>query len=197
MFNQILKWLAKENIPISETDCAYFKRITHAKRIAKNTIIQPDEEQTKKLFFLNTGIVRLFKSTGSSDVTIDFADFNTFLSGITYMHNAKTSPYGIETLTDVEVLYWEKDEIISALKELPIAPKIEKAILEFQLEWNQKRENTTLTHSPTERYLKLVEEHGDIIRSVPLKYIASYLGIHHDSLSRIRKQLSKSPTNSN
>ncbi len=48
------------------------------------------------------------------------------------------------------------------------------------------------THkNPTERYLRLIEMPGDLINRVPLKYLASYLGITTFSLSRIRKRLSK------
>jgi CRP-like cAMP-binding protein len=42
-----------------------------------------------------------------------------------------------------------------------------------------------------ERYLNLVKEKPDIVQSVPLKQIATYLGITDTSLSRIRKEISK------
>lgn len=39
------------------------------------------------------------------------------------------------------------------------------------------------------RYLKLMKDHPDIFQNVPLKMIASYLGITDTSLSRIRKEI--------
>jgi CRP-like cAMP-binding protein len=48
------------------------------------------------------------------------------------------------------------------------------------------------THKkPEQRYQRLLEIHGDLIERVPLKYLASYLGITTFSLSRIRKRLAK------
>ena len=47
-----------------------------------------------------------------------------------------------------------------------------------------------LTKSAADRYLELVNERPQIIQQVPLKYIASYLGITDTSLSRIRKEIS-------
>ncbi|HYJ37859.1 MAG TPA: Crp/Fnr family transcriptional regulator, partial [Chitinophagaceae bacterium] len=41
-------------------------------------------------------------------------------------------------------------------------------------------------HSADERYQALLEQAPDVIKRVPLKYIASYLGITQQSLSRIR-----------
>jgi len=43
--------------------------------------------------------------------------------------------------------------------------------------------------SPTERYLKLIEEKPDIVNRVPDKYLSTYLGITPVSLSRIRKRI--------
>ena len=45
--------------------------------------------------------------------------------------------------------------------------------------------------SPEQRYQRLLEIHGFLIERVPLKYIASYLGITPVSLSRIRKRVTK------
>ena len=45
--------------------------------------------------------------------------------------------------------------------------------------------------TPEQRYLRLLEIHGHLIERVPLKYLASYLGVTSPSLSRIRKRLSQ------
>ena len=45
--------------------------------------------------------------------------------------------------------------------------------------------------NPEQRYLRLIETHGHLIERVPLKYLASYLGVTSPSLSRIRKRLSQ------
>ncbi|UGU16318.1 Crp/Fnr family transcriptional regulator [Sinomicrobium kalidii] len=53
----------------------------------------------------------------------------------------------------------------------------------------KKRSIRMLTMNATDRYLNLLNERPQIIRQVPLKYIASYLGITDTSLSRIRKEI--------
>lgn len=53
----------------------------------------------------------------------------------------------------------------------------------------KERSIEILTLSATERYEKLLEQKPHIFQTVPLKYIASYLGITDTSLSRIRKDL--------
>jgi CRP-like cAMP-binding protein len=54
----------------------------------------------------------------------------------------------------------------------------------------ERIEDFTLKN-PEQRYLRLLEVHGQLIERVPLKYLASYLGITTFSLSRIRKRLAQ------
>lgn len=53
----------------------------------------------------------------------------------------------------------------------------------------KKRSLEMITLSAKDRYLQFIKEKPEIIQSVPLKYIASYLGITDTSLSRIRKEI--------
>jgi len=47
-----------------------------------------------------------------------------------------------------------------------------------------------LSKTPELRYLEMLDKHPNIIQRTPNKYIASYLGITPESLSRIRKRIS-------
>ena len=56
---------------------------------------------------------------------------------------------------------------------------------------SMKRIEELKTMSPQDRYLNLLENNPQIFQRVPLKYIASYLNIEPQSLSRLRKRLIK------
>jgi hypothetical protein len=51
-----------------------------------------------------------------------------------------------------------------------------------------KRQVSFIYDSPKERYDKLCKEFPKIIDDIPLQYIASYLGIKPETLSRIRRK---------
>jgi len=53
-----------------------------------------------------------------------------------------------------------------------------------------KRELSLLHESAEQRYLNLFTEQPELIKQIPLKYIASYIGITPQALSRIRKRIS-------
>ncbi|UNY99342.1 Crp/Fnr family transcriptional regulator [Zhouia spongiae] len=60
-----------------------------------------------------------------------------------------------------------------------------------QLFISRQRSLSMITLNATQRYLKLLEEKPEVIRQVPLKYIAGFLGVTDTSLSRIRKEIAK------
>ena len=47
-----------------------------------------------------------------------------------------------------------------------------------------------LTKTPLERYEYLLEMHPEYVLNIPLKYLASYLGMTPETLSRIRAKIS-------
>jgi len=51
------------------------------------------------------------------------------------------------------------------------------------------RENAFLLRSPTERYLDLFKEQPRLIKEIPLKHLASYIGVTPQALSRIRARI--------
>jgi hypothetical protein len=52
-----------------------------------------------------------------------------------------------------------------------------------------KRTKSLLSFSPEKQFLELIEDQPEIFQRVPQRYIAQYLGIAPESLSRIKKRL--------
>ena len=62
-------------------------------------------------------------------------------------------------------------------------------VLQESVIYNEERSKDLATLSAEQRYLKLMKSYPNIIQNVPLQYIASFLGIKPESLSRIRRNL--------
>jgi len=52
-----------------------------------------------------------------------------------------------------------------------------------------KRELSLLSQTAEERYLSLFSDRPKLLKQIPLKYIASYIGVTPQALSRIRKRI--------
>jgi|SRR6185437_10069722 len=191
MLNNLIQWFKDNNIFTPREEIDLFQQHTHYTVIPKNTIIMQQSRPVDKLYFINDGLARLFRRHNDDDTTIAFIKNNEFASTIIYLLNQVPSPCAIETCTDVELLYWERDDILFLKQHTVLGQQLETALTEILLTWIQDREVDKLSMDPEQRYKKLLNTMPAGLQQVPAKHIASYLGIHTDSLSRIRKRLAK------
>lgn len=191
MFDQLIPWFSLHNLFPTKEDMEYLKQNTERIFIPKNTIFMPQERQVEHLYFINNGLARLYRVQNDNDTTIAFVKENEFASTIIYLRNEVPSPCALEACMDMDLLCWKKNDLLQLLDQTHFGKKLESTLTEVLLAWIQDREVDKLSLVPEERYLKLIQTHPAVIQQVPIRHIASYLGIHQDSLSRIRKRLNK------
>lgn len=191
MLSQLVEWFKDNRIFATAEEINVFQQYTYQTVLPRNTIIMQQGRPVEKLYFINKGLARLYRQHAQDDTTIAFIKEQEFASTIIYLLNQVPSPCAIETCTEVDLLYWERDDILYLKQHTALAPLLEAALTEILLTWMQDREVDKLSMDPKERYIKLINTMPAGLQEVPAKHIASYLGIHTDSLSRIRNRLAK------
>lgn len=167
-----------------------FKRIsahTQHRVLPPHTVIMEQGKVVNALYFLNAGIARLYRIEKGVDHTLGIVSTNYFLSTPLYLQNGKLSSCALESLTEIDVLVWNRENALSLKQTIPKMYAMELAIMDGLLTWLQDNQIDAICMTAEERYKKIMETQPEVIRQVPLKYIASLLAIHQDSLSRIRK----------
>ncbi|MEO9052438.1 MAG: Crp/Fnr family transcriptional regulator [Ginsengibacter sp.] len=191
MLSQLVQFFSDNNIFATREDIDLFQQHTYHNIVPKNTIIMQQSRPVEKLYFINKGILRLCRQHNNDDTTIAFIKNNEFASTIIYLLNEEPSPCAIVTSTEVDLLYWKRSDFLYLKQHTALASLLETALTGILLTWNQDREVDKLSMDPKQRYIKLLNTMPAGLQEVPAKHIASYLGIHTDSLSRIRKRLTK------
>lgn len=107
------------------------------------------------------------------------ADYKSYLTG-------KPASLTSETLTSVRAIQISKTDLDYALDYCLICERAMRKVSDRSFIVAYDRSFTLLTMSATERYHKMIEEEPHLIKMFSNQYIASYLGITPQSLSRIR-----------
>src|SRR5690606_3439956 len=104
---------------------------------------------------------------------------------------SKQAPAGneITALTSVVCLSISCKETVLLMEQSPAFNKYIMDVVEATAMQNINRTKDLLSLQPESRYQKLLATRPDIIREVPLKYIARFLGMSPESLSRIRGRM--------
>ncbi|MBX7124395.1 MAG: Crp/Fnr family transcriptional regulator [Cyclobacteriaceae bacterium] len=140
-------------------------------------------------YFILEGSMGIFLMKDHAEVCLDLGYELTFFGDYMSLISSEPSPLSTRTLEPVQALRISRSNIDS-LKATPLGQQIFLAAAESSFVDKQRQQIDLLTKSAVERYEELLQRHPAIILRTPQKYIASYLGITPQSLSRIRRQVS-------
>lgn len=141
------------------------------------------------LYFIVKGCLRSFyiDSKGVEHIYQIRMD-NNWISDLESFFSKKPSKYNIEALEDSHFLRISNDRLEQLLIEIPGLERYFRILFQKAYVNALSRLNATMWETAMDRYNELLKEHPEVFQRVPLIYIASYLGITPESLSRIRKQ---------
>jgi CRP-like cAMP-binding protein len=184
--------LFDSHVKLTESDIEFCKQYFELKSVAKNNIVEEENKVPKHLYFLSKGFMRLFYYDDNGDeITTLIVSQNRFITSFTNFINEVKSNENLECVTNCEFYRIERSKLIELIDKNENFKKFSLVIFEQAATTNQIRANDFATLTAELRYKKMVEHQPEIIQHVPIQYIASYLGIKPQSLSRIRKQMIK------
>jgi CRP/FNR family transcriptional regulator, anaerobic regulatory protein len=175
---------------LSEVEKQHFERCFKSIKVEKNTIIEEQGKIPAFLYFIDSGFMRLFYYDNEGDEQTTFLSTpTTFITSFLGFINQMPGTENIECVTDCELLMVSYHDLRKLIDENEKIKDLSLVIFKNALEFSGKRANDLATLQAEQRYKKLIEEQPEIIQNIPIQYIASYLGIKPQSLSRIRKQM--------
>ena len=176
---------------ISSSDWNFFISKLHRRIITKKSIFVKVNQIENHISFIESGIVRLFipRDNPEKEITFGFSFKNQFVSAYDSFLTQSPSNYQLQALTETAMLSISYKDLQSVYKSTQIGNLIGRLTAEDLFLIKSKREQNLLNLNAEQRYLKLFKERPELLKSVPLKYISSYIGVTAQALSRIRKRL--------
>ena len=187
---QSIRTYFERYVQLSDSDWEVFSSKLVKRVLAKKTPILQIGQIENNLSFIEKGIVRHFIPGENNDLTFAFAFQDAFVCAYDSFLTRSPSVYQLETLTDT--VLWSIS--FPDLQYIYTATEKGNAMGRFASEdlflKKSKRELSLLNDTAEQRYLKLLTEQAHLLQQIPLKYLASYIGITPQALSRIRKRIS-------
>jgi CRP-like cAMP-binding protein len=179
-------------VKLTDKDIDICKQYFEHKSSPKNNIVEEENTVPKHLYFITKGFMRLFYYDDNGDeITTHIESQNQFITSFTNFIREIKSNENLECITNCEFYKIERSKLIELIEKNENFKNFSLVIFEQAAARTQIRANDFATLTADLRYKKLVEQQPEIIQNVPIQYIASYLGIKPQSLSRIRKQIIK------
>ncbi len=168
-----------------------FGELSTINEFKKKEVILEKGKVENNLSFIIKGSITIVAYYNGNEICISFSIENSFFSSYVSFLTREPSEYQIFALEDTIVESIDYESLQKAYSLSGDNQKNGREIAE-QLYINaNKRILSLISKTAEERYVEFVEEYPGFLQRIPLKYLASYLGITPVSLSRIRNKITK------
>ncbi|MFV0506161.1 MAG: Crp/Fnr family transcriptional regulator [Bacteroidales bacterium] len=160
------------------------------KQFNKGDMLIQEGKKEHYIYYIQSGIVRFVSDIyQDKEHTFDFGLAGEFVNSYNSYKNKCPSEFSIQAITPVQAFRIDRDTIRLVLLENPKNAMLVIEVLEELLIKKTTREMTLIKYSPLEIYQNLLNKEPHLIQQIPLSYIASFIGITPQALSKIRRHI--------
>ena len=189
MKSEILKYLSKYTPITKEIENAISEGV-FIKSFEKGRILLKEGDYSNDCYFILKGCMRSYFLKDGDEKTIEFYEEEQSVVPLNY-NTLEPSVHYLECLEDTIVSVGNPKLEKEVFQKYPQLESLSRTIAETVIAKQQTSLMEFKTSTPEERYIDLLKTRPNLCQRVPQYQLASYLGIKPESLSRIRKRISK------
>ena len=185
-----LKSLLLNNYQIGAADFEQLLSISKRVRFDKGGIIIEAEKVSDEIFLVESGLTRAyFWDAKGNEVTECFGVCGDFFASMFSYFKVEPSFLQYEAVTNMVLYTIKQSELENLCRQSLAISNLFRTICIEQLYCLERKCKIFGKDDALNRYISLIKVRPQIVKEVPLKHIASYLGITQQSLSRLRASL--------
>ena len=175
---------------ISEADFSLIEQHITRRFVKKRKALLMEGDVSRYIYFVEQGALRSY-TTGAEGTqhVVQLVVEGHWVGDLCSFASQSLGNINIEAIEDSEVLLLAHQGLELLYEQVPQLERFFRQLFQLAYVSLQQRHNASQSDNAEDRYRQLINEHPHIAARIPLIYIASYLGITPESLSRIRKQL--------
>lgn len=187
-FDPILKNIAK-HVTLEKAEIDHFISLLTVREVSKKKFLLQEGEACTSINYVHSGILRAYcYDKEIHERVIMFAVQDWWITDIQGFSTGKSAIVNIEAIEDSVVLELQKDDLDELYLKVPKFERVFRILMQNSYIREQLRTTQNLTLTAEERYINFLAKYPHVYQRVPLKQIASYLGITPEFLSVIRKK---------
>ncbi len=176
--------------PLSNAAAEHLTKIIQPVTYKKGKLLLKAGELCNHVFFIKKGAVRGFIKEGHKDITTWITAENEMVTSISSLDHREPNEENMQAIEDCDMLAITFTDLEELYQKFPeFNGVVRKLLQKYYRDAEGRAFIARLTNAET-KYRHFIKKHGHLSNRVPLKYIASFLGITLETLSRVRKKIS-------
>ncbi len=157
-------------------------------QIKRNDFLIKKGQVATNMYIVKTGALKIFIRTRNEDIILRLGYSGSWMTSFPSFLTGEPSEFDIQAIKSTSLLQISRVDFIDFINSSEENKKLWQKMLEEFAVQQLDREVDVLTRSPYERYKRLFERSPHIFQEIPNKYIASYLRMTPETLSRLKKR---------
>ena len=175
---------------LSQDEITHIFSLAIPRSLRRNEYLFRTGEICQHKAFITNGLLRTFNITeDGNEHILQFSPEHTWTLDAESYDRQLPSLVSIDALEHSEVLLWHKSDFNKLLLEIPALKKFSDGIISSTMHYTRRRVLIALGATPEEKYNDFVSNFPHLLNRLPLRMIASYLGISLKTLNRVRHSL--------
>lgn len=185
--SEALKAFLEERVALGADAWTEVSQIVRYKELKRKELFLREGEICRHIGFINSGYMRLFYLKDGEEITKDFNFEHSFCGSYASFSMQQPSRFHIVAMEPVQLSLMGREDLYRLFEKYPAMQKMGRLSMEYMFIRKELREASFLLDGAEQRYRDLLQQYPGIEQRVPLKYLASYLGLTAETVSRIRR----------
>lgn len=184
-----LKQFVSQFAHLSQAEWEAVMPFIETRNLKKNEYFVREGEIARYISFTQNGYLRVYYNHDGDEITRDISPLHSFVTALPSYISQAPSYEIIQAITDCELFVIYHDNLEFLYDSYSNWQRVGRRVIEEMFVQTQSRIYAFITQPAEVRYKEMMKQFPDIFQHVPLQYIASYLGITSQSLSRLRRSV--------
>jgi len=177
------------HVTLTKSEEDFFISLLLPVKLKQGEFAEKAGEITYHFIHVNSGcLMTYFTDKDGDDQVIQFATAGWWTGDLHSLTTMQPSIYTTRALADSEILLLPKVRMDELLEKYPVFERYFRIMFQNSLVTHQNRIIEAFAVTAEDRYQNFQKKYPHLEQFVPLKYIASYLGITPEFLSKIRRK---------
>lgn len=184
--NHPLRVFIEQRVKLEEDAWEDFQSCLGYLQLKKKDHFLREGQICRQVGFIVKGYVRLYYLLNGEEITKDFNFENFFCGSYASFSMQQPSRFNVIAMESVEMYTVAREDLYRLFEQYASCQKLGRIWMEMMFIRKELREASFLLDTAEQRYADLLTQNSQILQRVPLKYLASYLGMTAETMSRIR-----------
>jgi CRP-like cAMP-binding protein len=179
-------------VQFTDEEWELFAEHLYIKEVKKKECWVTSMHTCKEVGYILSGAFRFFFVRDGVEISNYFCFAGELVSAYGSFLKQQPGPGNIQAMEDATLICFSYNSLQQLLQDERTAFKMEsfgRKVAEYLICCYEERLTAFITQTPEQRYMELVKRNAELLQRIPQHYVANYLGVTPESLSRIRKRL--------